>query len=250
MGTGHSGGVSAVKESLADAFVRLERAKEHIDNLEREIYVVGSSPLIRDAYLQWASPVGTGIFVNLAQDPPIVRLPRRIGVLVGETVYNLRAALDYLAFQLAVLDSSQIRKGTQFPIESSQDDWQRIINPPPKWRSPKRFWLGGIRPEHRKAIGIFQPCNECRWTEGLAALSNPDKHRTIHAVFGSGPLVEVSSISADADPGKYTNVSLHVPLDVAFDDGSLVEETLRMLDSEVGSTLDHFKPCFDGQCKH
>ena len=50
-------------------------------------------------------------------------IPAMLGILIGETIYNLRAILDYLVYELAILDSGQIQKGTQFPIEDTESEF-------------------------------------------------------------------------------------------------------------------------------
>jgi len=71
-----------------------------------------------------------------------------LGILVGEVIYNLRAALDYLIYELAFLDSFKIQEGTQFPIEDTKRRWQVAAFGTKK--RPAR--LVGISGRHKAAI--------------------------------------------------------------------------------------------------
>lgn len=99
-------------------------------------------------------------------------LRNRASVLVGEIVYNLRAALDYLVYVLAEEDSGTRQNATQFPIEDSQQGFT----------AHRHTWLKGVSDEHAAIIRQFQPYRGCEWTRILRDLSNPDKHRELVTV--------------------------------------------------------------------
>jgi hypothetical protein len=93
------------KPSLENAFARVDWAKRRLGGLKAEI----------DAAVKVGITIpasATGVF-----EMPINPVPKAIPTLIGEVVYNLRTALEYLAFQLAYLDTGQVQKGTKFPIE-------------------------------------------------------------------------------------------------------------------------------------
>ena len=105
---------------LDGAFERVTRASEHIDGLAQEI---------KKYTLEMERAVLNGLELNNLRftldsvvrllDPhvqPNFVVPLRYGVLVGETVYNLRAALDYLVYELARHDFGTPQEHTQFPI--------------------------------------------------------------------------------------------------------------------------------------
>ncbi len=91
--------------------LKIERAVEHFDNLDREIRAYRA----RDSY---------GAVVDY--DPPTYRVtvrvrvsenpPPRLGILVGDTVHNLRSALDHLAWQLVSAGGGTPGAGTEFPV--------------------------------------------------------------------------------------------------------------------------------------
>ena len=143
---------------LDGAFERVNRASEHLSELERAISDFEQA--YHDAVIIEFEPDPP---YNLKHTAPLdFEHPfHRIGILVGEICYNLRAALDYLVYELARFDSGSIQDGTQFPIE----------------KTPKKFWrrvptfLKGINACHITSIERYQPYKRCRWTEILACVS-------------------------------------------------------------------------------
>lgn len=157
-----------------------------------------------------------------------------ISILIGESVYNLRAALDYLVYELAWLDSGQVQEGTQFPIDKSQTEFKR---------SCKRF-LAGVNPTHCDWIEQFQPYNGCKWTPLLQALSNPDKHKQLTHVRKY-----VSSTQRAVKPPVQTETGMTVDVEDKMVasitiQGVGVENALRTLHEEVGKVLALFDPEF------
>lgn len=88
-------------EALDDAWARLDRAGEHIDALKAEIRRFGDS---RPYSVTGDPDLKSGEYVlRIKPKEP----PRRIGVLIGDVLSNLRPALDYLVGALAKLDSGK-----------------------------------------------------------------------------------------------------------------------------------------------
>ena len=167
-------------------------------------------------------------------------------VLIGEIIYNLRSALDYLIFEMAFLDSGAEQQGTQFPIEHKPAGFNRRRN----------TLLKGLRVKHIASIEALQPYKGTTWTHLLALLSNPDKHRHLTPIVNLAE--SVIKISAHA-PGELEAVSGHVyrtknsagdvldmhvetdfALSVTFSDGTPVIETLKQLVLDVTQTLHLF----------
>ena len=182
---------------------------------------------------------------------PMGPAPLDLAVLLGEVVYHLRSALDYLVFELAQLDSGKIQERTQFPIEST----------PEGFASRRTTYLRGVSPEHAESIRLLQPCAGCAWTRDLAAISNPDKHRALHATFSSQEGSVAVAIGTPAQisgqPGRLRplrgdparrSVKVHhsvAAVSVTFGDGEPgVIETLDHLKSQVALTIDTFRPAF------
>jgi hypothetical protein len=225
-----------MKPSLDGAYLRIDRANHHLeeikifqDNLPRPVVdrEMGNIPL---SYPHVATD---NVTVSLAEQ----EVSAIVSILVGETVYNLRSALDYLVFELAFLDSGSIQNGTQFPIESSPQGWKRRL-------SPNRFGNPGkvqfLSVAHQAAIERLQPYNGVTWTKTLADISNPDKHRRL---VGINPSLQNDAIMLNPKTGEM-NVNPNLATLIAFDKGGLVVETLEILQSQVSHVLDSFKPEF------
>ena len=110
-----------MKPSLDNAYARVRRAEHHLSKLKSE------SPGILSSVLGWAEGQEGLVVPDLPVDDGITSLPPTFGIRVGEAIYNLRAALDYLVYELAILDSGNVQQGTQFPIEDTKDGvrWKR-----------------------------------------------------------------------------------------------------------------------------
>jgi len=180
--------------------------------------------------------------------PPETFSGARFGTLVGETVYNLRCALDYLVYALAALDSSAPQKGTQFPIMDTAQDFA----------GRGKTMLNGVNATHVAAIEGLQPYKGCNWTARLRDLSNMDKHR--HIVPGGGimkPTVH-SGLSTDLRrihgaferkakhpvTGEDVDVKVHVASEILFSDRTPVVQPLHELKTRVADTLGQFEAEF------
>jgi hypothetical protein len=157
---------------LTGSWAKLKWAKRHINQLRQEIAEAGK-------------PNPESIPLRRQFEPDEVR--DHWGLIVGDAVHNLRSALDHLAWQLAlrhfngvVPTDRKIVRYIQFPIVSDKNDWPTHIHR--KYMDPadadkleqfQPFHLGPIS----RARGHFHP------TEGLALLSDIDKHRLIHLPY-------------------------------------------------------------------
>lgn len=133
---------------------------------------------------------GTLWLVQLEPVPPI------LGVLFGEYLYNLRAALDYCIYDVAVCDSKQDPppgEGTlQFPIFSDEASFRR-----------NEYRIKALSERHRKWVESVQPYRgddgrgpEYRSLYWLNELGRRDRHRQLHVVGAyvseSAPMVRSS----------------------------------------------------------
>jgi hypothetical protein len=100
---------------IAPIEAKIERAKEHVGNLEVSINAFKSEPFIRN-YNRYSKPPRS-----------IEQESTRWAVIVGEVVHQLRSALDHLACQLVEANGGTVTKQTRFPIlESAKDSEARI----------------------------------------------------------------------------------------------------------------------------
>ncbi|MEE8194685.1 MAG: hypothetical protein V3T73_04215, partial [Dehalococcoidales bacterium] len=172
-------------------------------------------------------PIGT--FTGPVNRPA----PMRIRRLIGETVQNLRKALDYLVYELACSDSKSSVEKTQFVIVDSEKDFRRQ-----KWH------LRGLVGEHIAMFERLQPYNGCHWTKLIETLSNPDKHKTLTAVrHFTGIRVDERNTEAIL-AGNNVSVDSYASIQITFYRGSPVIETLEQLVLDVTETLHVFEPEF------
>jgi hypothetical protein len=97
---------------LAEAFQRIERASEHLSELEVELLRFEKFKFT-DELIFGLPEEDTKTTAKIWSDferrnlpqPPLPNVTGKTRILVGEVAYNLVAALDYLVFVLALHDS-------------------------------------------------------------------------------------------------------------------------------------------------
>lgn len=171
--------------SLAGCRAKIERAKQHIHDLNTTIvaffdtkpYVVGTkrNPDTRQLIYY---------VVSVPDTPPTIL------TIAGDVFQNLRSALDHLAYQLVFVGT----KG-RGPFEHVY--FPARFNSASEYESKRMGQVQGMRQEAIKAIDAIEPYQggkgDILWR--LHQLNNIDKHRlllTVGSNFGSvnvGPLV-------------------------------------------------------------
>lgn len=238
-------------DPLHGARLRHERAGEHIDHIKREVEPIYER-FSEVATGQHPETGGYAVMFPKAQEPPPT-----LAVRVGEAIYNLRAALDYIVFELARLDSGEPQDGTQFPIEDRKEVFDE---------TRRNTYLRGVSDSHVALIEEYQPYQGCNWTGILRTLSNPDKHRALHLLLTQvDPEIEVSTghrftaedldrapVVASNDPdakareprflgrSRHMQVDLKLVASVTFSDGPPVVETLEEMEFEVEALIQRF----------
>ena len=223
-------------QQLNGAYEQVRGAREHLDDLKPEIGAFRES--VRDAVVLSRQP---GTVMHKGRSKPAVigtltapvnfSAPPRAARLIGETVQNLRAALDYLVYEFCCFDSKGIVDGTQFVIADSEENFVRD--------SKRRF--KGMSGEHIAMFQQLQPYAGCSWTGIIRDLSNPDKHRQLTAVRHPVGLA-IPPGSTDAIlAGKSVDVNAGLSIEITFSSGAPVIEQLEQLISEVDKILHIFE---------
>jgi len=253
----------SMKHPLEDAYARLDRSEEHISELDGIVR--------RFLDEQYRHTVG-GIRFHPQPDVPWVfrrpeaAVPGRVAILIGDAVQDMRSALDYLVFQLAMHHSGGIeQQGTQFPIESTPGGFKRRHRTATGRPSDDRgIFLVGVCPVHVAQIQSLQPAFGCDWTQTIATFSNTDKHRRVlpalHATalqvggFIRDANTDIGPISFEDDHlvirsplSDEMDLQAHITLYVSVDSKASVPNQLRDLSSHVRDTLNQFKPEFERQ---
>jgi hypothetical protein len=220
---------------LDGAYARLDRARKHLADLEvREKAIL--HPQIEDI----VAKTDLNTVKDFAITDPLAELPQSFSILIGETIYNLRAALDYLVFDLAILDSGVPQKGTQFPIDDTPDSFA----------NHRSRLLKGLSVEHIARIEALQPYKGYNYTTMIRDISNPDKHRKLTLIEGKGvysiKVVKTSEHQTDPKTGIVTVYRMEMKSEfvghVAFkDDEAPIMSTLQILQEEVSKILGDFK---------
>lgn len=136
-----------VAHPLTGAWLKVARAREHLDALQAELAGLVIHPYRIVGQYEDETPEGRGhIVFRFEVRTDIGRIPRRLGVIAADAIHNLRSALDLLAWQLAIAGTGPGPR-TQFPIFEDADDYQRH----------EEALLKGIAVGDRAAIERLQP---------------------------------------------------------------------------------------------
>ena len=162
---------------LTDPYLKLSRAKEHIDSLAVELRAFYES-----------KPYGFTSYEDIENARYILRaklseVPDKIPLILGDAVNCMRASLDQLVWSLAKL-TTVIPNKTQFPIHDKSDAKSRKVF--------KRD-LRGVPPDAVREIDSFQPYKR---TTGVQ--SHPDSLVTYASQLPSG-----ENIAADSANGVW-----------------------------------------------
>jgi hypothetical protein len=219
------------KPTLNDARARVARAKEHISILEDQCASIASPD--KTITMGMHNVPVSGVPLHIPDAPPI------LSILVGETIYNLRAALDYFMYELVYLDCRKRKSNTNFPIKNAKEEWNKFVSP----GGETGLWFNSLTSEHQTAIKDLQPCFGCAWVGELSGLSNPDKHRRL-------TFIKADTAPNVGDSTKTTNLSLpmmmtlHFTGEITFEDGAPVVETLKLFHEQVSDVIETFNSGF------
>jgi|SRR5579862_582209 len=238
--------------SLEGAYRKLGRAKQHSD----ELWTIILGFLKQHAYGGFTED-RNGYVVTI-KVPDVPSVPPEVSLLLGDAIQNMRAALDYLVFQLAKLDDPGVdhERTTMFPVFSKRKDF----------RDRGAWRIKMLTPQHRARIESLQPYNRGNRADRhplarLVDLSDHDKHRllipTAHRTLGRArvPAVEtkipgytvfafdfeplVVEAYSGPIPPLHVEMEAHGTISVTLDDGTRLKE-LRNIGLAVNAILDSF----------
>jgi hypothetical protein len=145
--------------------LKLEWAKRHADTVKADIQRWADLPR-KDLTAvtigkKFDDQKGCFVFKVMQFEP----LPIRWSLVVGDALYNFRAALEYLAWHLVRAGTEpkpRYPKSVQFPISANGEDFAKSI----KTRLP------GVKPAHLTIVERYQPYhprNKRRFTPCLCS---------------------------------------------------------------------------------
>src|ERR1035437_1403736 len=127
---------------LSEALAKIERAKEHIRDLDRErAAFLGSNPYTLTPEFNGETS-STLYFLDECRDIPDV-----IPLIAGDAIHNLRTALDYLACGLVKDNGNEPTSHTYFPISECAE----------KYRPESKRKTEGVSDAVKQAIDAFKP---------------------------------------------------------------------------------------------
>jgi len=180
---------------LDSVWLKIIRAKEHIDFFYGEIEMFWLTKPEPYAFIPEDDTKNSEkVFrFKVNREPPI-----GWSIIVGDIAFNLRSALDHLAWQLARLTTQKPYSRTEFPIFDSTDDFKK--SGIPKMRN--------IPPKAQQVIETLQPYHRGDWADVdhlwlLHEINRIDKHREITPCFGES-IVKYSGM-----PGIYRSGRLY-----------------------------------------
>jgi hypothetical protein len=256
---------------LDGCWVKLDRAREHLDGLASEIKAAVADPSNVTVLRPQFDVKQTNCYIQVQSVPDYPLL--RWGVMVGDILHNLRSALDHLAWQLYKTGCARLTSKEEgrivFPICRTVDDFRSKLN----------THLGGVSWVQRALVYEYQPCARYHDTTlsplyRLQSLSNDDKHQVVTPVVfptkgqdlpgfrgndNNEILGETWIAYQSLEPGAYVAVLQvrvtgpqpevyidgSLPTYVAFGDGLNADFYLAAMMSNVEQVLSDFQPFFD-----
>lgn len=222
------------RPTLRPAKRRVKRATDHIHEAVEIIRdwtaaVAGTTPLLiavdKDAFLD-ADLDEDELDVELDWSDAVQPDTGALSIFAGECICNLRAALDYLIYNLAWLDSANEVEQTQFPIVDKSSSWKQQRN----------YRLKGVNERHANAVREYQPFVGCDWTRRLRDYSNAEKHRTLVTVTpewsSEFDFDKSQALPHPRDPSKLVLPNEVVIRLTAFIDGARFPEALKEMCSK------------------
>jgi hypothetical protein len=203
---------------MESANLKLVSAEEHI----RAIRDINEDYTEREPSVIIKHPDGSNE-LKFIESPPDA-----ISVLAGECIYQIRSALDHLAFQLVKLN----RSGGTLP-----PDWEEKCAFPLRVNRPKKTpvfncfegTLPGITVKAFTFIESVQPYNRGEvnaYLGRLAILSNIDKHRHLH-------VTKPQAHRRDEATVRYKGIVMNTSSLMRVEDGTTTKRDYDLPDTEV-----------------
>lgn len=172
-----------VDERLAHIRPKIERAKDHIDDLQRAIaHFLSSKPYRIEAKRDPQSR--KLIYYVSSVSPTDVRIP----LIAGDAIQNLMSALDHLAYQLVCVSTNDNPPNPGWIYFPIADDAA-------KYEDKKGGKLKGAKKDIVDAFDLIKPYkggNDLLWS--LYRLNNIEKHRLLLTVGSRSPAVNLGPV--------------------------------------------------------
>ncbi|MFC7498650.1 hypothetical protein ACFQRC_05385 [Enterovirga sp. GCM10030262] len=112
-----------LSNAFAAPFLKLERAKHHLAELEASLVEFFATPVPISRFEPWQNADGTW-GMEIASEPHDP--PPMTATILGDIIHNLRSSLDLMACALA-LQRGESPDGVHFPFAGEEDDLDLMI---------------------------------------------------------------------------------------------------------------------------
>lgn len=246
---------------------KIERAKEHFRDLHAEMVAASDLRPYRIVVEPESDPREHVIRIKMSFSPPL-----RWAAIAGDTIHNLRSALDLLVWQLVLAKNKRPDKRTEFPI----------FLDPAKYKAGGPRKVKGVSEAAVNIIEGLQPYHETEMPERhplwlLHSLDIRDKHQLLNIIVaavqtqhfeidtagdfllaGGEYNMFVNPVEDGTELGRFmltrpdakVNVKPHVTFQIVFDDfgvgdNLLVYETVETIGTFVRRAVDLFADHLD-----
>jgi hypothetical protein len=180
--------LASVADRLIGPRTKFKRAEEHFDQLYAEIRGFLSEPEPYRFGSEEEPRTGDKVYrVQVVEDPP-----PRVAAIVGDSVHNLRSALDLLAWQLVDAGGGTPDGNTMFPIKRTKKAFE----------TTGLAQVGGASEDAIRVLKALKPYkggNDALWR--LHRLDANDKHNLL-VVLGIGQppvVIPIGAVPPDAE---------------------------------------------------
>jgi hypothetical protein len=175
-----------VNERLRHVTLKVERAKKHVDELDRELRTFLDSNPYRVGVKRYPETRELIYYVSAVD-----ATPESLALITGDIIQNLMSALDHLAYQIVCSDTGDNPPNPNWIYFPIADDAA-------KYEAKKRGKIEGARQETFDAIDALKPYkggNNALWA--LYRLNNIEKHRLLFTVGSQAAGVNLGHLMAD-----------------------------------------------------
>lgn len=231
---------SSEKKIFKGASVKIARARKHIQEIEKLAADYWSTDPVESS----ASPLTDGRF-GMRFSLTILRMPPdEMSAALGDTIHNLRSALDLMASELARMNGKSDKK-VYFPFAESESELERMID-------DKNFRRAGESAV--KLLKEFKPYkNGNIMLRAIHDLDIQDKHKLLipHRVGAGMPILELyddqgrqhSTPKVVGNPNQPSEKKLVFPEDCALKGRDLIKTLYDLVEVTMG-VVEAFKILF------
>jgi hypothetical protein len=182
-----------VNPALSSSRAKIERAKDHFNNLCSALNARGAEQADRPVSTQFDSQ-RRSFEIPQEESPPTSDW----ALAVGDIVHNLRSALDHLAVQLAILNGNTMEQASAvvFPVCLTHREFLKSTKRFKNLVSPSALTaLEWAQPYYAAKVRNLPAENNVLWI--ISKLDNIDKHRILVIIEEAGTITNVTVTSED-----------------------------------------------------